>query len=37
MAEVAAAFHWPPSELYEMELAELLEWHQQAARIFGDK
>lgn len=33
MAEVAYTFHWPPSELWEMDLDELLEWHMQAARI----
>ncbi|MDU3078323.1 MAG: GpE family phage tail protein, partial [Mixta calida] len=26
MADVAAIFHWPPSEMYDMPLAELLDW-----------
>jgi len=34
MAEVAYGFHFPASELWEMEVeGELLEWHQQFKRI----
>jgi len=27
MADVAAVFHWAPSQLDEMEPADLLRWH----------
>ena len=30
MADVAAVFHWPLSELREMEIDDLLEWHRLA-------
>ena len=30
MADVAAVFHWPPSELRGMEVAELLKWRKLA-------
>jgi len=30
MADVATIFHWPPSEMYAMPLAELLEWRHKA-------
>lgn len=30
MADLAAVFHWPPSELYAMTLAELLDWRERA-------
>ena len=30
MADVAAVFHWPPSELRAMEIGELLDWHRLA-------
>lgn len=33
MAELAFTFHWPPGELEAMEVADLLAWHAQAARI----
>lgn len=34
MADVAFTFHFPSSELMEMEIeGELLEWHQQIERI----
>jgi len=33
MGDVAYAFHFPASELWGMEFAELLMWHQQARRI----
>lgn len=38
MADLAAVFHWPPSELYELELTGpdgLLAWHAQAKRALG--
>ncbi|WP_160622345.1 GpE family phage tail protein [Mixta intestinalis] len=30
MADIAVIFHWPPSEMYEMSLAELLDWRHKA-------
>lgn len=33
MGDVAYAFHFPASELWEMDLEELLFWHKQAVRI----
>ncbi len=30
MADVAAVFHWPLSELREMEIGELLDWRKLA-------
>lgn len=33
MADIAYVFHFPPSELWNMEIEELMEWHRQAARI----
>lgn len=30
MADVAAVFHWPPSELRDMEIEELLDWRKLA-------
>ena len=30
MADVAAVFHWPLSELREMEIDDLLAWHRLA-------
>ena len=33
IGDVAATFHFPPSEIWAMEGAELLFWHTQAARI----
>lgn len=30
MADIAAVFHWPPSELKAMPLAELATWHRLA-------
>ncbi|MCP2231858.1 GpE family phage tail protein [Erwinia aphidicola] len=30
MADIATIFHWPPSEMYVMPLAELLGWRHQA-------
>lgn len=34
MANIAVVFHWPPSEMYEMDIAELKRWHEKAkARV----
>ncbi|AXU96519.1 GpE family phage tail protein [Erwinia persicina] len=30
MADIAAIFHWPPSEMNAMSLAELLDWRHKA-------
>lgn len=30
MADIAAVFHWPLSELCELDLTELLEWRERA-------
>ena len=30
MADIAVVFHWPPSELRQMEVAELFAWHRLA-------
>jgi hypothetical protein len=30
MADIAAVFHWQPSELYAMSLRELAEWRERA-------
>lgn len=30
MADIAAVFHWPLSELRQLELAELLDWRERA-------
>ncbi|ORM74412.1 phage tail protein [Pantoea wallisii] len=30
MADIATLFHWPPSVMYEMPLAELLDWRHKA-------
>ncbi len=35
-AEVAFVFHFPPSELAAMTLAQLTHWHGQAVRIRRD-
>ncbi|MFP2768341.1 GpE family phage tail protein [Oceanisphaera sp. KMM 10153] len=34
MAEIAAIFHWPLSELAAMDLDELSAWHTQALNCF---
>jgi hypothetical protein len=31
MADIAVVFHWPPSELYEMDLSDLRRWRELAA------
>jgi len=30
MANIAVVFHWPPSEMWEMTVAELARWHAKA-------
>nr|WP_253271837.1 GpE family phage tail protein [Yersinia mollaretii] len=35
MADIAAIFHWPPSELWAMSLTELMRWRHQAMRRSG--
>jgi len=30
MADIATLFHWPPSEMYDMPLGELLDWRHKA-------
>ena len=35
MADVAAVFHWPLSELRDMEIDELLDWHRLAIERAG--
>lgn len=30
MADIAVIFHWPPSELWEMDLDELAMWRKRA-------
>ena len=32
MADLAMVFHWPPGEMREMELSELVEWHERAGK-----
>jgi len=31
MANIAVVFHWPPSEMNNMQLDELIMWNQKAA------
>lgn len=33
MGDIAAVFHFPPSELWEMDIDEFMMWHQQARRV----
>ena len=33
MGDVAATFHFPPSEMWEMDADELRFWHRQAVRV----
>jgi hypothetical protein len=33
IGDIAATFHFPPSEIWDMNAEELLFWHDQAARI----
>lgn len=30
MADIAAVFHWPPSSMHDMPLAELMMWRDKA-------
>jgi hypothetical protein len=30
MADIAMVFHWPPSEMYAMDINELMRWHEKA-------
>ncbi|HCB0075978.1 GpE family phage tail protein [Klebsiella variicola] len=36
IADIAAIFHWPPSEMYGMELRELMAWREKAAIRSGN-
>ena len=35
MADLAAVFHWPPSEMRKMALGELKQWHALARERAG--
>jgi hypothetical protein len=35
MADIAAVFHWPPSEMWAMSLRELVEWRERARQRTG--
>ena len=35
MANIAAIYHWPPSEMYAMDMVELIEWHDSAIERSG--
>ncbi|MCE0489950.1 GpE family phage tail protein [Pantoea sp. Mb-10] len=35
MADIATVFHWPPSEMYTMPLADLLDWRHKALMRSG--
>jgi hypothetical protein len=37
MADIATVFHWPPSEMYAMQLDELLDWRHKAMIRSGVK
>jgi hypothetical protein len=32
MADLALVFHWPPSELWEMDIDEIFDWRERAAK-----
>ncbi|HDS7012998.1 TPA: GpE family phage tail protein [Klebsiella variicola] len=36
MADIAVIFHWPPSEMYSMELRELMAWREKATIRSGN-
>ncbi|EPN9819894.1 GpE family phage tail protein [Klebsiella pneumoniae] len=36
IADIAVIFHWPPSEMYGMELRELIAWRERAAIRIGN-
>ncbi|WP_084682881.1 GpE family phage tail protein [Perlucidibaca piscinae] len=35
MADIAAVFHWPPSTMDDMDLAELMGWREDARKRCG--
>jgi hypothetical protein len=35
IADIAAVFHWPLSDLAEMDLADLLDWHRRAVAAWN--
>jgi hypothetical protein len=35
IAQIAAVFHWPLSDLVQMELAELIDWRQRAVALWN--
>lgn len=35
MADIAVIFHWPPSEMNNFSLTELMEWREQARQRSG--
>lgn len=35
MAVIAAVFHWPPSEMYVMDVDELQDWYEQAIETWN--
>ncbi|WP_078690075.1 GpE family phage tail protein [Bartonella schoenbuchensis] len=37
MADIAVVFHWPPSEMMEMEPQELWFWRNEAAERYKKK
>ena len=37
MANIAVVFHWPPSEMKTMTLAELVDWHKRAVKRMSAK
>ncbi|WP_321338182.1 GpE family phage tail protein [Breoghania sp.] len=37
MANIAVVFHWPPSEMWEMDVDELAAWHNAAKARSGVK
>lgn len=37
MADIAVVFGWPASELWEMEIDELMDWHKRAIKRLGVK
>ena len=37
MADIAAVFGWPPSEMLDMEIDDLMDWHRRARERAGVK
>nr|WP_115954005.1 GpE family phage tail protein [Cupriavidus plantarum] len=35
MSDVAVIFHWPPDRLFEMDVAELMDWRERARERSG--